>query len=54
MAKQNYRQAKKQREQARKVRQQQKIEKKLNRTVTPPATIETPTSPPATGTEEVP
>jgi hypothetical protein len=54
MAKQNYRQAKKQREAARKVRQQQKIERKLNRNVVTSPITEAPAPPVASGTEEVP
>jgi len=54
MAKQNYRQAKKQREDARKVRQQQKIERKMNRTVAPAPSTEPPPATPASGTADVP
>jgi len=54
MAKQNYRHAKRQRETARKVRQQQKIERKLNRSVATTPASDDPPVPPASGTEEVP
>jgi hypothetical protein len=53
MAKQNYRQAKKNREAARKVRQQQKLERKQNRAVAAGTTPEPPPSP-ASGTEDIP
>jgi hypothetical protein len=53
MAKQNYRLAKKNREAARKLRQQQKQDRKLNRTVAPAPETDPPPSPPS-GTEDVP
>jgi hypothetical protein len=54
MPNRNYRQAKRSRELTRKVKQQQKLERKLNRTATPTTLADPPPASPANGQVELP
>jgi hypothetical protein len=54
MRKQNYRQAKRSREESRKTRQQQKMERKLSRGATAATPAEFAEPPPEKGMEDVP